>query len=147
MNKPESYRFSHFGICVSDLEASMRFYERVLGFTPGECYKSGNEVDKLLGLEGVDQRAQWMHHPSGIIIELLYYISPVAFGDRKKPPHNKIGFTHMGFFVDDLDEAVRIAVENGGLVREGSMGQIGNCRMGGCIDPDGIAIGMMQLVP
>lgn len=144
MKKAGSFKFSHFGICVSNLESSIKFYEVALGFTRGECYESGNEIESLLELRQVDQRAQWMHHHSGIVIELLYYISPVAIGDRRKLPHNKIGFTHMAFFVNDLHQAIAKITENGGFVRAETMTKLGNCTLVSCTDPDGVAIGLMQ---
>ena len=40
--------FSHFGICVSDLERSLRFYSEVLGFEKAESHDIGQEFARLM---------------------------------------------------------------------------------------------------
>ena len=43
---------SHIGLCVSDLERSLRFYCEGLGFEEKTPYRVGNEYRKLLELDG-----------------------------------------------------------------------------------------------
>jgi len=44
--------FSHFGICVSDLERSLRFYCEALGFASAESHTVGEEFGPLMELDG-----------------------------------------------------------------------------------------------
>ena len=40
--------FSHFGICVSDLGRSLRFYCDALGFEQAESHEIGTEFARLM---------------------------------------------------------------------------------------------------
>ena len=42
--------FSHFGICVSDLERSLRFYCDALGFEKAESHAIGSEFARAHGI-------------------------------------------------------------------------------------------------
>ena len=46
--------FSHLGICVSDLDRSLRFYCEGLGFEPTASHRVGEEFAALMELEGVE---------------------------------------------------------------------------------------------
>ena len=45
--------FSHFGICVSDLERSLRFYCDALGFEKAESHEIGHEFARLMDFDDV----------------------------------------------------------------------------------------------
>jgi catechol 2,3-dioxygenase-like lactoylglutathione lyase family enzyme len=99
-------RFSHLGICVSDLTASLAFYRDALGFEPaGELRVEGEPSETLLRLRGVDLRAVYLRR-DGVMIELLHYASPGHAGDGSPRAMNALGLTHLSLRVDDLDEAV-----------------------------------------
>ena len=55
--------FSHFGICVSDLERSLRFYCEALGFEKAESHVIGSEFARLMDLPDVD--GDVAVHPAG----------------------------------------------------------------------------------
>jgi len=64
-------RLSHTGLCVSDLETSLRFYTEGLGFEVAEGYDVGDEVaDTLEVPHGVVLRSQ-MIVKDGTRIELM----------------------------------------------------------------------------
>jgi len=55
---PAPFRLSHFGLCVSDLERSLRFYREGLGFDVAERYELGVPL-------------VFLHDPDGVRIELM----------------------------------------------------------------------------
>jgi catechol 2,3-dioxygenase-like lactoylglutathione lyase family enzyme len=81
---------SHFGICVSDLDRSLRFYcdgtrIRAGGITSG---RRGVRAPHGGGGGGVESR---MLRRDGITIELLGFISPGVHRRRAAPPHEPAG--------------------------------------------------------
>jgi catechol 2,3-dioxygenase-like lactoylglutathione lyase family enzyme len=101
-----SLRVNHVGLCVSDLEASLRFYRDALGFEQkGELRVKGEPADTLLRLRDVAMHALYLHR-DGLTIELLHYASPGHLGDGTPRPMNALGFTHLSLQVDDLDALV-----------------------------------------
>ncbi len=52
--------FSHFGICVSDLERSLRFYCDGLGFEKAESHSIGSEFAALMDLPDVAVTSQFI---------------------------------------------------------------------------------------
>ena len=74
--------FSHFGICVSDLERSLRFYCEALGFEKAESHAIGSEFARLMDLPDVDVTSQFIRR-GPTAIELLAFSEPAPFGDRR----------------------------------------------------------------
>lgn len=140
--------FSHLGICVSDLERSLRFYCEALGFAPAESHVIGDEFGRLMELDGVALRSQFVRR-DGMAIELLHYTSPEAIGEPDRRPMNQLGLTHLSLRVDDVD-AVGAAVESlGGTIVVGTRTTF---ELGGapldflyCTDPDGTRIELMNI--
>ena len=63
---------SHRGICISDLDASARFYREALGFVDHPDYGmvSGPDMDKTMQLSDVWFPVKMLEHPDGVRIEL-----------------------------------------------------------------------------
>jgi catechol 2,3-dioxygenase-like lactoylglutathione lyase family enzyme len=98
-----SLRFSHLGICVSDVEASLSFYRDALGFeVASELEINGEPSDTLLQLRDVALRAVYLRR-DGLTIELLYYASPGHVGDGTPRAMNALGLTHLSLRVADLE--------------------------------------------
>jgi catechol 2,3-dioxygenase-like lactoylglutathione lyase family enzyme len=100
---------THVGICVSDLERSLRFYRDALGFTyVSELEVAGEPAATLLGVENVRLKAVYLER-DGVRIELLFYgeqrapTPPEPSGPR---PMDAPGFTHLSFQVDDVRDAL-----------------------------------------
>lgn len=93
--------FGYTGIRVKDLEASVKFYTRVLGMREVDRFTQASTQGKvvLLAMEG-----------SGHLLELNYY-----------PPGNRLdvkfevgeGLDHLGFEVKDLDAVLAEAKKAG----------------------------------
>jgi lactoylglutathione lyase len=140
--------FSHFGICVSDLERSLRFYCEALGFEKAESHAIGTEFAGLMDLSDVAVTSQFIRR-GPTAIELLAFSEPSPFGDRGRRPVNQFGLTHLSFRVRDVAATARRVVELGGSVVESSRTVID---FGGtplefvyCTDPDGVRVELMDL--
>lgn len=142
-------RLSHAGICVSDLERSLRFYCEALGFRPAEVYEVGDEFGRLMELDGVSLRSQFIESDAGLRLELLYFASPVPDGARTRRPLNRFGLSHLSFHVDDVGAVAEKIRRCGGEVHEHTRTTLG--KSGGapdfvyCSDPDGTRIELMKL--
>jgi catechol 2,3-dioxygenase-like lactoylglutathione lyase family enzyme len=99
-------RFSHVGVCVSDLERSTRFYTEALNFTLAESIEAGAPFEVLAELPEMKLRADFLTR-DGVMIELLYYDRPDFVGSAERRPMNQLGLTHMAMSVDNV-EAVNL---------------------------------------
>jgi catechol 2,3-dioxygenase-like lactoylglutathione lyase family enzyme len=108
-------RLSHVGLCVSDLERSLRFYCEGLGFREVSALElAGEPAATLLELPGVVLRARYLER-DGAVVELLHYPAPGARGEGKPRPMNDLGLTHLSFRVSDLDASLARLVALGGI--------------------------------
>lgn len=138
--------FSHLGICVADLDRSLRFYCEGLGFTVAEGY----DLDDTL-LPGLDRalevatpvalRSQ-MITKGDLKIELLAYQSPAPTG-TPSPSRGQLGLTHLSFHVDDVDATIATLVECGGVVLDTTRVSVG-IELVFLTDPDGTRIELMK---
>lgn len=137
---------SHFGICVSDLDRSVRFYCEGLGFELAEAHSLGTEFGRLMELDGaVDLSSQFVSL-GGVRIELLHFRSPVATGDGARRPVNKLGLTHINLLVDDVDAvASRVKTYGGAVLGETRTTFAPDLDFVYCTDPDGTRIELMRL--
>ena len=139
---------SHIGICVSDLDASLRFYCAGLGFEEVAAHEVGEEFAVLMEVDGVRLRSRMVAR-DGVTLELLDFIAPGTTGPAARRPMNQLGLTHLSLRVTDVD-AVAAAIESlGGTVVRPSRTTFD---LGGtaldflyCTDPDGTRIELMDL--
>jgi glyoxylase I family protein len=135
---------SHLGLCVSDLERSLRFYVDGLGFEEFarfELTRPIAEVDLPLDLTSC------FVQKNGLRIELLHYRSPGVFG-TPSTRRNQLGLTHLSFVVDDVDDAAAELVTYGGTIIEGTRSGQHDPSMVQIIflaDPDGTRVELMRL--
>jgi catechol 2,3-dioxygenase-like lactoylglutathione lyase family enzyme len=139
---------SHLGVCVSDLDRSVRFYCEALGFEKAESHVIGSEFAALMDFADVEVTSQFVRRGS-TAIELLCFAEPVAFGDGERRAVNQLGLTHLSFRVRDVAATVGRVVDLGGALVESSRTVID---LGGtelefvyCTDPDGVRIELMDL--
>ena len=142
--------FSHVGVCVSDLERSLRFYVDGLGFEAAESWSIGSEYGRLMELPDVELTSQFLRR-DGASIELLSYASPGIVGPAERRPVNQLGLTHLCFRVDDVDDVAARLVALGGAVHEHTRTTFpdpnGDPQLDFvyCTDPDGTRIELMRL--
>jgi catechol 2,3-dioxygenase-like lactoylglutathione lyase family enzyme len=139
-------RFSHLGLCVSDLARSLRFYCEGLGFREtSRLAVSGKATDTLLELEAVRLEAVYLLR-DGLCLELLHYAAPPAFGDGAPRAMNAQGLTHLSLRVEALDEVVSQLASVGG--RALAHTRIDNPALGAraifVLDPDGTRIELVE---
>jgi catechol 2,3-dioxygenase-like lactoylglutathione lyase family enzyme len=137
--------FSHFGICVSDLDRSLRFYCDGLGFTPTQRHEIGAEFGPLMEIDGVSVVSQFIRRDS-LLVELLFYNAPGHVGPAERRPVNQLGLTHLNFRVDDVEAVAAGLLELGGTVLEHTRTTFGpEMDFLYCTDPDGTRIELMKL--
>jgi catechol 2,3-dioxygenase-like lactoylglutathione lyase family enzyme len=145
-----STTFSHIGLCVTDLDRSVRFYVEGLGFEAAESWTIGAEYGALMELPGVELTSQFLRR-DGNAIELLHYRSPGVVGPAERRPVNQLGLTHLCFRVDDVDAVAARLTALGGTVHEHTRTTFpdadGNPQLDFvyCTDPDGTRIELMRL--
>ena len=76
-----SLTVSHLGICVSDLDASLRFYCEGLGFEEVAAHEIGDEFATLMEVDGVRLRSRMIAR-DGVTLELLGFDFPGVTGRR-----------------------------------------------------------------
>ncbi|MGN6694188.1 MAG: VOC family protein [Aquihabitans sp.] len=144
--------FSHIGICVTDLDRSTRFYAEVFGFS--QLYAldmTGDEVAATMEQRGTFRSAMLLR--GDVRIELLQWVDVGTTGTGERKPMTELGFTHLSFRVDaidDLSDAVRAA---GGQVLDHTLAVLGEpddptaTKLLYLLDPDGTRIEVMEQVP
>ena len=140
--------FSHLGICVSDLDASLRFYRDGLGFTEVAAHEVGEEFAALMEVEGVRLRSR-MISKDGVTVELLGFDAPGVTGDGSRRPMNLRGLTHLSLRVDDVGATAAVVESLGGTVVRATRTTVPVGRTTlefvYCTDPDGVRIELMDL--
>ena len=144
-----SYLPSHIGICVSDLDRSLRFYCDGLGFEAAERYEL--DSDQLPGLDlSLEVRADvvltsQMIRRGDLRIELLAFHEPGVVGSPSQR-RNQVGLTHLCFFVDNVDQAAERMLEHGAVVLDQTRANLGTDVVF-LMDPDGVRIELMRGAP
>jgi lactoylglutathione lyase len=140
--------YSHVGVCVSDLDRSLRFYCEALGFEKAESHAIGSEFAQLMDLPDVAVTSQFIRQGT-TTIELLAFTEPAPIGPTERRPIHQRGLTHLSFRVTDLRATAALVAELGGTVVDESRTTID---FGGtplefiyCTDPDGTRIELMNL--
>ena len=142
-------RLTHVGICVAELERSVRFYRDALGFELlGEPRRFDDQATATI-LDIVDVELELVYLVrDGVRIELLGYPRPGATGSRAVRPMNETGLTHLSFLVDDFDACVTRVRAQGGGVLEASATAFGHGNRGVMVtDPDGTRIELIEERP
>jgi len=140
---------SHIGLCVSDLDASLRFYTEGLGFEVAEGFDIGDEVAHTLEVDqGVVLRSQMIQR-DGFKIELLGWTSPQPTG-TPSTSRGQMGITHLSFNVVDLPAVEKRLVELGASVIESTRTALpfpgGTMHLLFLADPDGTRVELMEAV-
>lgn len=152
---------SHLGICVSDLDRSVRFYTEVLAADELALYSLDEVMPKTyrfyLETPANTRAFSKFLAIDGLLIELLYYTrggSPAGYiGPAKRRPMNQLGFTHLALRISDVDEfkATLEKVEKyGGIVVKGGriIAEVFDGEPIECVfvtDPDGTRVELMRM--
>ncbi len=108
----------HVGICVRDLELSIRFYRDGLGFEEaGRLEISDEPTATLLEIPDAELHAVYLER-DGLRIELLHYPSPGTVGSPEPRAMNRLGLTHLAVRVESLDDTIAKLIPLGAKVLE-----------------------------
>lgn len=138
----------HFGIVVSDMERSLRFYRDLLGLKVVRVMdESGEYMENMLALQNVQVTTVKMSADSGsTLVELL------EFKSHARQPHGdhevcSVGPSHVAFTVADLDVVYRRLLQAG--VRFNALPQLspdGYAKVTFCQDPDGTLVELVEVL-
>ena len=138
------FKVSHTGVCVSDLDAAMRFYVDGLGFEVGPKYDIDRPISETSG--DVHLISQFIKR-DGLLLELLYWFSPQPIGEPSAKRY-QLGLTHLSFVVDDVRAAGDWLVQCGGTIVPGTYSHSltpNEVEILFVSDPDGTRIELMRL--
>jgi catechol 2,3-dioxygenase-like lactoylglutathione lyase family enzyme len=139
------YSPSHAGVCVSDLDRSIRFYCEGLGFELSDRFDADTAqvtaLDAALEVDGPVNLQSQMIVNGAMKIELLAYPGRAAQG-TPSTSRGLLGLTHLSFWVDDVDVAGAKLVECGGTVLASTRQNVGIDLLF-LTDPDGTRIELM----
>jgi catechol 2,3-dioxygenase-like lactoylglutathione lyase family enzyme len=138
---------SHVGICVSDIDRSIRFYRDALGFSyVSDLEVAGEPSDTLLRLKDVALKAVYLER-DGFRVELLYYASPARKPAPRARAMNDLGFTHLSFRVSDFEATLAALRAAGATVLEETIVRVpgGDPLAAFFTDPDGVLIELVNV--
>lgn len=113
--------WNHVGLCVADLDRSIRFYEGAFGFTERNRLELPDPVaSRLLRVpEPVGFTAVYLTigppAAGGAVLELLHFDRP-GDGAIRERPMTEPGLTHVSLTVDDVAATCERVRELGGEV-------------------------------
>ncbi len=138
---------THLGLCVSDLERSVRFYSEVFGFSEvGRLEPDIESTSRILEIPDAKLQAVYLER-DGWRLELLYFPSPGHTGSDAPRPVNQLGLTHLSFRVRELAAFVGRVEAAGGRVLEDSRLDIPDGKGSSAlfvVDPDGTRIELID---
>ncbi len=100
-------KINHVNIVVSNLDKAKTFFIQ-LGFTVGdESDLSGEWISDIVGLKNVNARYATLALPgTETNLELIEYKSPKSTQDPDMHKANQIGFRHIAFEVENIEDVV-----------------------------------------
>jgi len=130
-----AFRLVYTGLRVRDIERSLKFYTEILDM---------EVVERLESFEPTRGKAVTLRSPgSSQLLELNWYEEGSRFGTAYVSGEE---LDHLGFEVEDLEDAVKRLEEKGVevVVRPGTIGGNIGWREAFVKDPDGIWIELVQ---
>jgi len=145
-NPPNPVPSPRLGLCVADLQRTVEFYCKALGFsevataqTIGTALSKPMQTDSPLNVSFVQR--------GGLAIELLHF---AAHKPAVPHPMDQPGLTNLTVLVDDFEKTLALIPKFGGTVIEATRTKFGVPGNGANIifvdDPDGVRIGVEALL-
>jgi catechol 2,3-dioxygenase-like lactoylglutathione lyase family enzyme len=142
----------HVSVSCADLERSLAFYHGVLGIPVRDRGRIvGGALDEVLGTVRAAAEYADLELGEGRTLELLAYAEPA--GAPLAPAVRRPGAGHLSLRVDDVDalcaaiQAAGFRTMSPGPVTLGDPGFWQGARLVYAIDPDGVAVELIQWPP
>lgn len=99
----------HVGITVESLDRSIQFYRELFGSEPLDRREwrgqSAEYVANMMGKPGLTLDGAWFRLPgSNAILEIIEF-HDLADGEGSAARHYQTGGVHLGFYVENIDDA------------------------------------------
>ena len=138
----------HVGVTVADIDASVAFWQRLLGAQPrNRRVLDGPQVGTMVGYPGIRIDSCWLDLPGGVALELLQYLErdDVPYDPGTAHPGN----VHVCLVVEDMDRSHRHAVACGAVPVserpiEVASGPRAGTRLAYLRDPDGVTLELVE---
>lgn len=136
----------HTGVVVRDLVRMKLFYES-LGFEEViSDTESGEFIEQVTGINGVNLQWTKLKAPDGYLLELLNYNHHSEVREISNSNSNKLGISHLAFTVNDIDSfCEKIKIAGGSLVNPPALSPNGNVRVAYCHDLEGVLMEIVEL--
>jgi catechol 2,3-dioxygenase-like lactoylglutathione lyase family enzyme len=148
-SRPADYTPSHVGICVSNLDRSVRFYCDGLGFEPIDRLELDSAsmpgLDRALEVRADVAITSAFVERDGVRLELIEFRNPRPVGSPSAR-RNQLGLTHLCVFVADVDAAAERLLQYGGLVLDPTRQNVGTDVVF-VMDPDGVRVELLRGAP
>jgi len=105
-------RADHVALSVKDMEKAIAFYRDVIGMEKVFDREFGENMAKLIGVEGTQVRIVHMRLNDSVV-ELFDYRYPKGREPRPDAQQSDFGLTHIGFMVEDFWATYRRLVDHG----------------------------------
>jgi len=106
----------HVNLVVRDMDRSIDFYTRLLGFRKTlDCPLEGEWFETVTGMEKARARCVYLELDGTTRLELLQFTEPISVPGRKSQRRNPLGlgFRHVALTVEAIDESYRQLQEAG----------------------------------
>ena len=145
MTKNKSPRIDNIGIVVEDLQATVAFFEELGLELEGETSVEGQWVDRVVGLDGVQNDVAMMRIPDGPgKLELIKFRKPAATATEPNAPVNTLGIRRIMFNVKNIDDLADRLKKRGAEII-GEMVQYGDAyKLCYLRSPEGIMIALAE---
>lgn len=113
---PHKIKFAHTNLIAKDWKKLSQFYIDVFGCVPiyPEKNLEGEWIEKLTGIPGVKIKGIHLKLPGSSdspILEIFEFNTP---SKNTKSMIDDLGFTHIAFEVDDVEEVLQKLIQHGG---------------------------------
>ena len=138
----------HFGVVVTDMERSLKFYRDLLGLDiERELHESGEFLDNMLKLKNVKVHTIKMSALGGTtLVELLKFDSHSKDSSQNSDISN-IGASHLAFTVENIHDTYS-KLKNAGIHFNAppQSSPDGYAKVTFCQDPDGTPIELVEVL-
>jgi len=131
----------HTSKVVKDLDASKNFYLG-LGFKIlRENIEEGSYIENLTDINNAKLKWAMLISDKGAILELIEYINPALTNEIILLPPNRIGFSHIAFTIENIEDFCELVKKLGGsVINSPEISNEGHVKVAYCYDNEGALI-------